>query len=156
MSKRTPVRVLLAGTALSVSLAACGKSGEVEASPPDAPPINVDRPPTANPPPPIRPEEPPEEVVLPSWDDVASGHPEGATNPPSPFLRVTPEGDCYKFWRGMMAPPRPGEVIGDRVEECPEDCGTQIVCPEPRTQQLLDAQDGEAPKKTPPVKPEGL
>ena len=57
-------------------------------------------------------------------------------------------------------PPRPGEIIGDRVEDCPEDCGTQIECPQPKAQELLDAYNSgeEAPVKNTPVKPspEGL
>ncbi|TNE85455.1 MAG: hypothetical protein EP330_25565 [Deltaproteobacteria bacterium] len=161
MSKRVPVRILAAGAALSVSLTACGpkNGGMTENPPPPEPEVEAQpeevEPVTSNP--------PPVEVeagALPTWDEVASGHPEGATNPPSPFLRVTPEGECYKFWRGMMAPPRPGEIIGDRVQACEEgaDCGTQIQCPEPRASELLEAfNSGEQPAGKPiPAKPEGL
>jgi hypothetical protein len=154
---RPVVRVMIAGAALSI--AGCKKSAEV-GEPPDAPvtaPVDdgVRAIPTANPPPP-----PPPPSDLPTWDEVASGHPEGATNPPSPFLLVTPDGDCYKGWRGGMMAPRPGEVFGDRIQVCEEgaDCGTAIQCPEPRTSELLEAHaKGEAPVGKPiRPKPEGL
>ncbi|MCO4745471.1 MAG: hypothetical protein KC912_11835 [Proteobacteria bacterium] len=153
MSKRPVVRVLIAGAALSI--AGCKKGGEPAEPPVTAPVEEVEAIPTANPPPP-----PPPDSNLPAWDEVASGHPEGATNPPSPFLLVTPDGDCYKGWRGAMMPPRPGEVIGDRVQVCEEgaDCGTAIQCPEPRASELLEAHaKGEAPVGKPiSPKPEGL
>jgi hypothetical protein len=67
---------------------------------------------------------------LPSWDDVESGHPKGATNPPTPYLIVTPDMKCYKAWRPGMLPPTPAN--SDQVRECPvpEDCGTPIECPD--------------------------
>jgi hypothetical protein len=93
---------------------------------------------TANPPPPEPAEQPEEPVLppmnpptpLPTWDDVRSGHPPGATNPPRPELIVTPDGDCYKRWRPGMLAPQPGEPHGDRVEACEADCGVAIVCPD--------------------------
>lgn len=83
---------------------------------------------------------------LPTWDEVKSSHPEGATNPPSPVLLVSPDGlSCYKQWVGGMVPVTP--ETGDRVGTCaPEGCGTPIECPQPRAQELLDA----AKAKTPP------
>ncbi|MFO0658878.1 MAG: hypothetical protein U0165_03445 [Polyangiaceae bacterium] len=61
---------------------------------------------------------------LPKWEDIPSPHPVGATNPPSPFLIVTPEGACYKVWEGGMIPGGP-----DRVENCGQSCkGTHIEC----------------------------
>lgn len=172
---RIPVRILAAGAAVSVSFTGCPRPDpEIISNPPEmgeteAPTAEVSagaqagEPATGEPPVVDMPMNPPpmpsEASELPSWDEVKSGHPEGATNPPSPFLRVTPDGECYKFFRGMMAPPRPGEVIGDRVEDCPAegDCGTRIQCPEPRASELLDAfQSGEASSSKPvPTKPSG-
>ncbi len=135
--KTTPIiAVLAAGSALTLS--AC--KGKVEPTTNPPPPIIE---PAGNPPPPIL--EPtenppaPEQATLPAWDDVSSSHPEGATNPPIPFLYVTPEGDCYK---DFVSPFRAGgpDGIGDRVrEDCAtEPCGTQVACPD-RAQPLLDA-----------------
>jgi len=98
---------------------------------------------------------------LPTWDEVKSGHPEGATNPPIPELIVTPDGECYKDWRAGMLPPAPGEPVGDRVQECAEgvDCGTRIQCPQERSAELLkafelatyDEDDLEGPPTNPPA-----
>lgn len=88
-------------------------------------------------------DDPPEQAVpvaLPAWDDVPSGHPEGATNPPMPELVVTPEGDCFKRWVSPMK--RPTGPRGNRVEACVEDCGTAIVCP-PEAEALLAAWRAE-------------
>lgn len=162
--KPTPIVVVLAaGTALGLS--ACKNRVEPDAGPstvepsteqaPDAdsadapqdeldrqaePPVIVGNPPpphrlpTANPPPPPRP-------TLPTWDEVASPHPEGATNPPAPFLVVTPERDCFKVWVSPFLAGQP-DKWGDRVRtDCAtEDCGTPISCPEDRVQALLDAE----------------
>ncbi|MFT6142871.1 MAG: hypothetical protein ACJAZO_001128 [Myxococcota bacterium] len=134
--KTTPIiAVLAAGSALSLS--ACNGKIELTTNPP--PP---DIQPTENPPAPSQePMEnppPPQQPSLPSWNDVASSHPEGATNPPIPFLYVTPEGDCYKDFVSPFRASGP-DGIGDRVrEDCAtEACGTQIACPE-RAQPLMD------------------
>ena len=82
-----------------------------------------------------RPTEPsaPPAVSLPSWDDVPSTHPPGATNPPAPQLLVTPEGRCWKRWVSPMLPAEARRV--QLVPGCPgadpmfEDCGTEIACP---------------------------
>lgn len=107
--------------------------------------------PTANPPPP-EPVEAPEPVIepprnppapsLPTWDEVKSGHPEGATNPPRPELIVTPAGVCHKKWVSGMLAPQPGQPFGDRVEDCTENCGTEIQCP-PKANELLKAYEAE-------------
>ena len=86
---------------------------------------------------------------LPTWDEVKSGHPEGATNPPTPELVVTPEGDCYKNWRSGMAAPTREEPRGltiyasvgnDRIQDCEGvDCGTLIQCPQERKKDLQRA-----------------
>jgi hypothetical protein len=99
-----------------------------------------------NPPPP----EP--EPSLPTWDEVASGHPEGATNPPRPVLVVSqnPEA-CFKRWEGSMRPPsREVMVIDGEVVATPADAAnaTQVVCPEGQPAALLAAyeawkRDGE-------------
>ena len=95
--------------------------------------------PTYNPPEPVpeligNPPEPvpePTPTALPTWDDVGSGHPEGATNPPSPHLVVKPDGSCFKLWRSPMIRSEPGK-IGDYVDpDCVgDDCGTPIQCPD--------------------------
>ncbi len=73
---------------------------------------------------------------LPKWDDVPSKHPEGATNPPSPVLIVTPDGDCYKRWEGGMLPSK-----GNRVEAVTADASTtKIQCPPGQPDALLKAQ----------------
>lgn len=77
--------------------------------------------------------------TLPTWDDVPSGHPAGATNPPIPTLVVTEDGRCFKQWLSPMA--RRGMILGDRVDTCEAEnaCGTAIQCPEERAQKVLDA-----------------
>jgi hypothetical protein len=88
---------------------------------------------------------------LPHWEDVASTHPVGATNPPSPYLVVTPEGACYKVWEGGMTRGGP-----DRVEACGNACkGTHIECT-PKAAELLAAYrpapvaSGSSGPSTPP------
>ena len=96
-----------------------------EVHPPEAPPEA-----TAN---------TPEQAPLSTWDEVVSGHPEGATNPPMPALVVTEDGRCFKQWQSPMAIRH--MPVGDRVDTCdePEACGTPIVCPDERAKALLDA-----------------
>jgi len=144
--------VMVVGLTLA---AACGgsKVPERTGNPPPPDPVPPEEPVEAipeatapddrvkrNPPPP-----PPDPVVadLPSWDEVKSRHPPGATNPPRPVLIVTPEGRCYKSWVSPMAPPTPGVPRGDRVQACDGDCGTEVVCPE-RAEALLEAHRAEA------------
>ena len=80
---------------------------------------------------------------LPSWDDVTSGHPEGATNPPHPVLALRPEADgytCHKAWiPGMLPPSSTAFPDGDGVYDCGEACGTQVVCPEPKASEIWSA-----------------
>ena len=99
----------------------------------------VEAPPTHNPPPTENPPPP----MLPSWDDVKSTHPEGATNPPHPILVVTPDGaHCFKQFVGGMSQGPP-----DHVQACgPDECGTEIVCPEPQRTDVLAAKPAEPPK----------
>jgi hypothetical protein len=109
--------------------------------PAPAPPPNE---PTHNPPAP-----------LPTWESVGSGHPEGATNPPSPVLVVTREPlGCYKAWEGGMRPPAP-EVMrtGGRVVDTPASVGraTQVQCPPGQPDELL-AKWAEAYPSTPSPK----
>lgn len=92
-----------------------------------------------NPPPPDPNRTVPTVAPLPTWDEVESGHPKGATNPPMPELVVTPSGDCFKAWRSPMAPS--SIPHGDRVQEsCDADCGTPIQCPD-KAKDLLDAHE---------------
>ena len=184
--KKSPVRVLLAGACLSLSVGACKRGGEVDelgaetqpdvatdeaAQEPaagdagqDGATDEGDRPPSfpINPPgfnePPLAEKRVADAPPLPSWDEVKSGHPEGATNPPSPFLVVTPEGRCFKEWRGMMAPPQPGVPFGDRVQECGEedDCGAEVQCPQPKTSELLADWSATKDKPVPEKPADGL
>ena len=126
------IRVLAAGAALSLS--AC--SGEPEV-------------PIGNPPPPEQPPEvpignpPPPESALPSWDDVASGHPEGATNPPRPVLTVTADGaQCWKDWVSPMIPPSQDfmELGGEVVTSAADAKGTEVQCPPEATEVLARYQ----------------
>jgi hypothetical protein len=114
---------------------------------------------THNPPPPDPLPEPIPEVVpqpvpalpvpssgMPTWDEVPSPHPEGATNPPSPVLIVTPERRCYKRW---VSPFLPAEKHQDRVEACGDSCGgTEIQCP-PEADELLAARPDHIRAKNP-------
>lgn len=132
------VRVLGVG----LGVAACHKTPEPPTHNPPAPdPAPVEVLPPANPP-------APDTVPLPTWDAVRSGHPEGATNPPSPVLVVARStGACYKDWRGgMMRPPPDILAAGGRVVPTPaEATGTQVVCPEGEPARLIAAWDALPP-----------
>jgi hypothetical protein len=130
------VRVL--GVALT--LGACHPAAVPE--PPGNPPVpeTTHNPPM--PPPPEPTQNPP--APLPTWDEVLSGHPPGATNPPYPILVVsqTPQA-CFKVWHGGMIPP-PADVreAHGRVVATPAEAGdraTQVQCPEGEPQRLLEA-----------------
>lgn len=114
------VRVLLAGAALSVGLAgsACTKEPVVTHNPP--PPPEPDPLPTTNPPAP-----------LPTWDEVESGHPEGATNPPRPVLEVSEDGAaCYKAWFDpRMNLPEVREKGGIVLDPGQAPTGVPVQCP---------------------------
>lgn len=116
-ARKPVVAVLFAG----VGLAACAKDPVLTHNPPPPP-----EPPTMNPPPP---EPPPEPVsTLPLWEDVASSHPEGATNPPMPVLEVK-DGACYKAWYDPRAMPVEARGKGARkLPEGEEPKGTQVQC----------------------------
>jgi len=106
--------------------------------------------PTANPPPPDRSEDGP----LPTWDQVESGHPEGATNPPRPVLVVMEAGPrCWKEWVGGMLPPTEEVLqLGGRViTDAAETKGTEIACPRRQAQSILDK--AAARKDVPPQDP---
>lgn len=103
-------------------LAGCAPRQLPEVPQPNPPPPTAPLPvPLRNPPPP-----------LPTWDDVVSGHPAGATNPPSPVLLLTADTRCYKQW---VSPFLPAEYHRSRVTDCPNadevvgSCGTEIECP---------------------------
>lgn len=159
---RPAVRVLVAGLALSVEACATtasgpssgpsgvdalaapapGPSGAVGPALPPGPPGPPGAPAAPNGgeavlPPPMNPPPPP---PLPKWDEVESSHPKGATNPPSPVLEVSVNGDrCWKAWRGgMVRAPLEEAAIGGRVIlEDQVGSGTEIVCPRPEAEQLL-------------------
>ena len=130
------VRVVAAGAALSLS--ACDPQRQPTAveplPPPDNPPAQPGEEPPAvleAPPPPVM-GNPPGPQTLPTWESVRSGHPEDATNPPSPLLVVTEDGmTCYKAWRSGMRPP---DMMEDRyggwVIDAPDpNMGTEVICP---------------------------
>lgn len=156
-SRRRPaVRVLAAGLALTVE--GCG-AARTEAS--DAPALPAQAAPakgppgqplpTANPPPPVPAPVPAQDDALeppmvnpppplPTWDEVASSHPKGATNPPSPVLEVSADGArCWKAWRpGMIAPGREEQAFGGRVVlDGQVGTGTEIVCPQPQARDVV-------------------
>lgn len=123
---RAFVRVVGVALAVSASRPAAGSEPAPAASPPE--------PPSPASPPPAR---------LPTWDEVRSGHPEGATNPPSPLLIVTKEPlGCYKSWRsGMLAAPPDLRAAGGQVVDTPAEVGsaTAVQCPPGQPQALLEA-----------------
>ena len=119
-------------------------TGGPGATAPDALPEGV-IPPPRNPPAPLA-----------TWDSVGSGHPEGATNPPSPVLIVTREPlGCYKGWEGGMRPPAP-EVLrtGGRVVDTPDSVGraTHVECPPGQPAALLEKWDEAYPPSASPEK----
>ncbi len=117
------VAIRLGCAALAIG---CGSRDASLPEPPVPPPSPET---TVNPPPPPPPVPVPAQV-LPSWADVVSPHPPGATNPPIPALLVGPDGRCFKTWDSPMS--RGGR--GDRLGECEvasPSC-TEIVCDEAR------------------------
>lgn len=95
-------------------------------------------PPTESPVPPT-----PAPAALPTWDSVGSGHPDGATNPPSPVLFVSKAPlSCFKVWMGGMIPFPPDiSQAGGRVVATPADVdgGTEVQCPAGQPDTLLAA-----------------
>lgn len=147
--QRSPgfIRVLAAGAALSLS--GCTPARQEPTTNPPAPEV---QPPVVEPAPEVPPigNPPPPQNNLPTWDSVGSGHPEGATNPPSPVLVVTKDGaHCYKDWRGGMLPPEPdvAELGGKVVDSVDQAKGTEVVCP-PEAAALLERyrNRGSVPK----------
>ena len=128
------VGLSLAGAAVACQSHNPPKDGTVTHNPPAPDPEPVLTPPVGNPPAP-----------LPTWDQVESGHPEGATNPPYPVLVVARDtGGCYKMWMGGMVPPPPDiDAAGGRVlEKASEATGlTQVQCLPGEPQRLLAAWD---------------
>lgn len=119
-------------------------------NPPEPPPVAnppaPEPPPTANPPAPENPVinppmNPPVPSALPTWDQVESGHPEGATNPPFPTLYVARDtGSCFKAWLpGMIRPADDILEVHGRVyaKETEVSGGTKVVCPEGQPAGLL-------------------
>ena len=139
------VRVVAAGAALSLS--ACDPQRQPTAVEPLPPPDNPPAQPGEEPPavpdaaPPQVYSNPPGPEPLPTWESVRSGHPDGATNPPSPLLVVTEDGlTCYKAWRSGMRPP---DMMEDRyggwVIEAPDpNMGTEVICP-PQAAEVIAA-----------------
>lgn len=89
----------------------------------------------------------PQPSDLPVWEDVASDHPSGATNPPRPVLVALADGSrCWKQWVGGMMRPDPQVLkLGGRVvtTAAEVDNATEIQCPADRMDQLLGAHRGE-------------
>lgn len=140
MSKRTSasvVTVLAGGLGLSLS-SACNNGSKTTSPPPSSPDAIAERP-TENPPPP--PPEPTPNAGLPRWEEVESGHPKGATNPPRPVLVVMADGPrCWKEWVGGMMPPDPAvvETGGRVITEESQTQGTEVLCPMRQAQSVLD------------------
>ncbi len=138
----SPVRILAAGALLSLGAASCHKD-VVTSNPPPPDPV-----PTSNPPP----VGPPPAAALPTWDDVASGHPEGATNPPMPVLEITEDGQrCFKAWQSPMVPdPALRELNGRVLASVDAAKGVEIQCPADERDRLLAAWKAkEAGEKAP-------
>jgi hypothetical protein len=139
---RRHILIVTAGGALAFG---CGEKIATTGTPPAPEPATAEG---------SSPEEVAEPVAeappaLPTWDEVGSGHPPGATNPPRPELIVTPEGRCYKHWVSPMMRRAPGSV-GDHVQACVADeCGWEIQCPEPRASEVLAAHQAGVPAPDP-------
>ena len=132
----TPVE----GAGLIPEAQAAGPPGAPKPAPEGPPPRTgpTESLPTRNPPPP----PPPPPDPLPRWDEVASNHPEGATNPPTPVLVVQVDGArCWKVWRGGLRPPSPEEreLGGQVVEVGAQVGGTEIQCPSEKARAVLEA-----------------
>jgi hypothetical protein len=138
---RSPVRILAAGALLSLGAASCHKDVVTSNSPPPDPV------PTTNPPP-----TPP---ALPAWEDVASGHPEGATNPPMPVLEVTEDGQrCFKAWQSPMVPDPDLRALNGRVLATADAAkGVEIQCPPEERDRLLAAWKAQQAGEKAPSEP---
>lgn len=144
----SPVRVLAAGAVLSLSSVACAGRGTAPPGEP-APPAP---PRTANPPPPTDVDAGTPAVNLPRWEDVPSGHPAGATNPPMPVLEVTEDGSrCFKAWQSPMVRDPDLLAAGGRVLASADAAtGTEVVCDAAKASALLDRH---AKQQTPGTEP---
>jgi hypothetical protein len=148
MHRNGSLPVVILGLTLGAGLGgAC--AGSQPGSPPASEPATNPPPPEPPPPEPVATNPPPPEpepdpapapatASLPTWDEVASKHPPGATNPPRPVLLVSPEGRCFKQWVSPMVRPPAHQ---DRIEPCDEEgaCGTEVVCPAERAAPLLES-----------------
>jgi hypothetical protein len=147
MPDRPSVRpVVVLGLSLSLAAGCTGTHDQRTSNPPAPEPEISHNPPAPEPEPAPVPAPTPDTIPevapapapapaptggLPTWDQVPSGHPPGATNPPRPVLVVTTDTHrCFKRWVSPMVPP-------DRIQrevtdaECADGaCGTEIVCPE--------------------------
>ena len=161
------VRVLAAGASLTLGGLGCAKEEPPTGNPPP-PPTSPDGPATAT-----HPDGPAvgppgggahaqddagsrDATTLPTWESVASGHPEGATNPPMPVLAVTEDGRCFKEWRPGMLPPDPTVMaVGGRVITGPEQtAGTETRCP-PHAAEVLAAHAARKAGAAAPETPDG-
>jgi len=111
--------------------------------PPIPPPVgNPSPPPVLRNPPPPEPPPGPGAAPLPTWDEVPSTHPKGATNPPRPVLVVLEDGSrCWKEWVSPMLPPGPLEpALGGKIVAQAPDHLVEIQCPVERVQAILRAK----------------
>lgn len=119
--RKAPFVTTLSAAALAGLLGACNKQApEPNTLPPGNPPA----------PGPTEPEPGPPSAALPTWDEVRSTHPEGATNPPLPVLAVDSEGRCYKEWSDPRRVPPEVREQGYRALPAGEaSTGTEVQCP---------------------------
>ena len=115
---RSPFVTILATGAL-LGASSCKKADSPTGNPPadsqQVPPDEYGNPPGPDPEPTASAGE--DGKGLPKWGDIKSGHPEGATNPPSAILTLTRTGECLKsFEGGMRGAPRDTkfETLGER------------------------------------------
>ncbi len=153
-SKKWRPAIVTVTASTVLALAGCSKSPQPETQTHN-PPMPVPTNESTDPPAP--PSNPP---ALQSWDDVASGHPANATNPPSPLLQLITDGRCYKQWYGgMMRLPEDtksmdlgGKSYNVRIlTDVDNSFGrtTAIQCPPDAAKVMADNKDKAVPSSKP-------
>lgn len=138
--RRSPFVITLTSLALQGS---CAKEGAPPL--PGNPPLQEEEVILRNPPPQddaLTHDGEPEDLSLPTWDEVSSGHPEGATNPPAPVLAVSADGRCFKEFRDLRLISAQIRADGGRILGPDEpSTGVQVQCP-PEAGPLLERARG--------------